>query len=690
MPAFEYTSEGATLSGTPEISCEATSTSAVGTYDIIISKGSVTNYNVTYVKGTLTIEKAPLTISGGSYTMKQGDALPELKAVYEGFKNGEDESVLTKKPELTTTATSSSEPGEYAVTVSGAEAQNYDITYEAGKITVTEADAVIVTAKSYTIKYGDELPAFEYTSEGATLSGTPEITCEATSVSAVGTYDIVIKKGSVTNYNDTYVNGTLTIEKAPLKIGGGTYTMKQGDALPELKAVYEGFKNDETEAVLTKKPTLTTTATSSSEPGDYEVAVSGAEAQNYDITYENGKITVSQADPVTVTAKSYTIKYGDALPTFEYTSEGATLSGNPEIICSATATSPVGTYDIIISKGSVTNYNVTYVKGTLTIEKAPLTITAKDFTRYIGEENPVFEAEYTGFKNGETNEVLSIQPSFTCEANVESEAGEYPIVVSGAEAQNYEITFVDGTLTILYYLLGDVNDDKKINGLDIVKMVGYIMGTPTQPFIEKAAHLNDDGVIDGLDLVKEVTLVLDQSSIPSAGAKSMGFNGGMSLPKMIITDEGQNKLKIGVDDYRPFIVTQFVMETTSGIKINDITSDDNHVVAYREVSENRYAVVCYSMTNAPFKSNNSIINVIYSGKGHITVSDAILVDEQENEVNFGSATSGLVTGINNLNVENMPVDIYTVGGQLVKKAATSTKGLPKGIYIVNGQKVTVK
>ena len=88
-----------------------------------------------------------------------------------------------------------------------------------------------------------------------------------------------------------------------------------------------------------------------------------------------------------------------------------------------------------------------------------MTITAKDCTRYVGEENPAFEAEYSGFKNSETSEVLSMQPSFTCEANAESEAGEYPIVVSGAEAQNYEITFVDGTLTVENYLLGDVNGD---------------------------------------------------------------------------------------------------------------------------------------------------------------------------------------------------------------------------------------
>ena len=152
--------------------------------------------------------------------------------------------------------------------------------------------------------------------------------------------------------------------------------------------------------------------------------------------------------PVTITATSYTIEYGDAIPDFEYYTEGAELVGIPIITCEATSSSPVGTYPIVISKGSVENYNDTYVNGTLTIEEAPLTITAKSYTRKQGEENPVFEADYEGFKNGETPSVLTKQPTFSCAATSASAPGEYDITVSGAEAQNYDISYDDGILTV--------------------------------------------------------------------------------------------------------------------------------------------------------------------------------------------------------------------------------------------------
>ena len=447
-PKFEYETEGAVLKGMPEMSCNATENSPIGTYPIIIKKGGVENYNDSYINGTLTITKAPLTITTESYTRKQGEENPVFAVSYGGWKNGETEAVLNAKPTVTCKAEPSSAPGVYDISVSGAEAQNYDIKYVTGKLTVTKADPVKVTAKSYTRVYGEANPTFEYDVEGAALDGKPEITCEATESSPVGTYKIIIKKGGVTNYNDTYVNGTLTITEAPLTITAKSMTVKQGENIPTLVAVYEGFKNGETEEVLTRKPTLRTTARSSSSVGEYEITVSGASAKNYDITYVKGILTVTDADLVTVTAKSYSRFYGDANPEFEYTAEGADLQGKPSLTCSATASSSVGEYPITVKKGTVTNYNTKLVNGVLTINKALLTVTAKSYTRKQGEKNPTFEITYEGWKRKDKEAVLTQKPVVTCEATETSAPGEYDIVVSGGEAQNYEFKYVAGKLTV--------------------------------------------------------------------------------------------------------------------------------------------------------------------------------------------------------------------------------------------------
>ena len=195
--------------------------------------------------------------------------------------------------------------------------------------------------------YGEANPAFEYTSSGAALSGTPSITCAATTTSPVGEYDIVPSKGTITNYNVTYVNGKLTVTKAPLTITAKNYAIKQGEALPTFEVEYSGFRNGETSSVLATQPTITCSASSSSAPGTYDIVVSGADAANYSITYVKGTLTITQADEVVVAAYSFVRLYGDANPTFGYYSFGASLTGTPSITCTATATSPVAEYDIM-------------------------------------------------------------------------------------------------------------------------------------------------------------------------------------------------------------------------------------------------------------------------------------------------------------------------------------------------------
>ena len=408
----------------------------------------MSNYAPTFVDGVLTVEAAPLTIVAKDYMIKQGEELPNFEVDYYGFQNGETTDILTKLPVATTTATSASEPGTYDIIVSGAEAPNYEMVYQKGRLVIIDADPATVIANSYTREYGEANPTFEYTCNGAELVGTPEITCEAIETSPVGNYPIVVTKGTITNYNVTYIDGSLYVNPAPLTITAKSYTIKQGDELPTLEAIYSGWKNDETDDVLITKPTIVTLATSNSSPGTYPIYIYNAEAQNYYLSYVNGTLTIEEANPVTVIANSYTREYGEANPTFEYTSEGAELVGTPVITCEATVISPVGTYPIVISKGSVINENDTYVNGVLTIEEAPLMVSVENATREQGKANPAFVLNYSGWKNGENESVLIVKPTATTEATIDSPAGEYAIVLSGGQALNYELSYTNGILTV--------------------------------------------------------------------------------------------------------------------------------------------------------------------------------------------------------------------------------------------------
>ena len=661
-PAFTYTTS-ASLTGEPSLTTTATKTSPVGEYDIVVERGTITG-DYTAKNGKLTITKAPLTITAKSYTIKQGDALPAFEAEYSGFKNNETASVLTTQPTITTTATSASEPGTYDIVVSGASATNYDITYVKGTLTITKADEVVVTAKSYSRKYGDANPAFEYTTSGATLTGTPSITCTATATSPVGEYDIVASKGTVTNYNVTYVNGKLTITKAPLTITAKSYTIKQGDALPAFEAEYSGFKNNETASVLTTQPTITTTATSASEPGTYDIVVSGASATNYDITYVKGTLTITKADEVVVTAKSYSRKYGDANPAFEYTTSGATLTGTPSITCTATATSPVGEYDIVASKGTVTNYNVTYVNGKLTITKAPLTITAKSYTIKQGDALPAFEAEYSGFKNNETKAVLSAQPTITTSATSASEPGTYDIVVSDASATNYEISYVKGTLTISAVEVEPVTETETTTFSETVNENTNLSNTVIDNTYFNMNAANGDGydATEQAIVLNSTTTESQMNTVENAevgdAAIRQNFNGiifevaaGSGTITIDVKTKGTYVLNVQIGKGEPNKITKSE-RGTADVAYN--VSVPTYVYLYASTSGASSAL---KRAAAP----NSVL--LYSYK--VTVA---------------------VNGIHVVTTDNLEnAKWYTLDGLQLQGKPTK-----KGLYIVNGRKVIVK
>lgn len=223
--------------------------------------------------------------------------------------------------------------------------------------------------------------------------------------------------------------------------------------------------------------------------------------------YAEIPFSITVLAPSTVTAKSYERFYGDDNPDFAFDVEGGALDGTPEITCEATVTSSAGTYDIEIKRGTETNFNVTYVKGTLTIKKAPLTVTAKSYTIKQGEALPDFEVTYEGFKNDETEEVLTKRPTVSTLATKDSEPGDYDVTVSGAEAQNYEVTYVNGKLTITapehVTIPGDANCDGEVNSQDIVDILNHMISKliSTGKFDEKAADLNNDNVIDIADII---------------------------------------------------------------------------------------------------------------------------------------------------------------------------------------------
>ena len=124
----------------PTASCEATKSSPVGTYPIVVSGGELLdpNYAVEYVPSTLTVTPVRLSILADDATRGVGEPNPTFTYTLSGLVDGDDASnVFAEPPVLTCEADETSPAGKYDIIISGGIAQNYTLSYAPGILTVT-------------------------------------------------------------------------------------------------------------------------------------------------------------------------------------------------------------------------------------------------------------------------------------------------------------------------------------------------------------------------------------------------------------------------------------------------------------------------------------------------------------------------------------------------------------------------
>lgn len=281
------------------------------------------------------------------------------------------------------------------------------------------------------------------------------------------TENIVIKdaagKNVTNNYNVEYKPGALTINP----IGTVTVTIKGNTG----SKVYNGTEQSVTGFTVVSISDTNYKATDFSLKVGAEAKATGTNAsdtaypmgltansfvnnnsnfENVTFVVEDGYLTITKRT-VTLTSETASKTYdGDPLTRPEVTIGGmGFVTGEVtdiKAIGSVTNVSDSPVTNTIVyaptDKFVEDNYDITKDEGTLTITPLAVTVTAKDYTKYVGEKDPAFEATVTGTINNDT-------VSYTISREEGETAGTYSITPAGAEAQgNYTVTYNAGTLTI--------------------------------------------------------------------------------------------------------------------------------------------------------------------------------------------------------------------------------------------------
>ncbi|HJW25484.1 MAG TPA: MBG domain-containing protein [Rhodocyclaceae bacterium] len=255
-------------------------------------------------------------------------------------------------------------------------------------------------------------------------------------------------------------DGTLTVARANLtataNAAAKTY---DGQAFNGGNGMtYSGFVAGDSAASLGGTLAYGGSAQGAVNAGTYTLSASGLTSGNYDITYVNGTLAVGKA-ALTATANNAAKTYdglafnggnGVTFSGFVAGDSAASLGGTLAYGGSAQGAVNAGTHTLSASGLTSGNYDITYVNGTLAVGKASLTATARDAAKTY--DGLAFSGgngvTYNGFVAGESESDLGGALAYGGSAQGAVNPGSYSLKVSGLASGNYDIHYVDGTLTV--------------------------------------------------------------------------------------------------------------------------------------------------------------------------------------------------------------------------------------------------
>lgn len=500
-PAECVSITGPTGSGKNVFTLKPAKASGANSITLRLSKAADDDYNVAAdVTTTFKIAKADPVIEDFNVIFPTGDALKYSGTAKEatvtprdGVTGMGDITVQYKKGE-DAPANEAIGVGSYTVLISTASGGNfnatsaplaYSRTLDIAKATPTADDFTVTLPDSLT--YDGSAKAATVEAKGG-VSGMGSITrvrykrtdtgeVYSTAVGA-GTYKVLITTETGTNYtstDDLDSGVSFTIAKADPVIGDFTVTLPTGEDLrytgTDKTVIVTGKGGMGDISVQFKKDGGEASSDPPRAVGTYQVLISTTEGTNYKattsaLTYA-ATFTITPTTP-TIGNFAVTLPTGDALK-YDGTAKTVTVEpknglgiGASDITvkykkgdAAATTAAPtaVGTYKVLISTAAGGNYDAVTDADygfAFTVEPAPLTVTAKPKTITYGDAPANDGVTYSGFVNNETESALDVSGlSFAYDYAKYDDAGDsYKITPAGVTAENYDVTFRPGTLTV--------------------------------------------------------------------------------------------------------------------------------------------------------------------------------------------------------------------------------------------------
>jgi len=219
-------------------------------------------------------------------------------------------------------------------------------------VNVEDSSGSSVLAPAVTVALAITGPgSFTYNTTAVSSNGVASFDLSSVVLTTSGAYSLTASASGLTS-----ATTSLTVGKAVLTVTAQNATRSYGATNPAFTYSIAGFVNGDRQEVVTGTPALSTTATTSSAPGSYSIAIQPGtlSAANYSFTLVAGTLTVTAAPTATgLSASSATVNPGQSVSfTATVTSAGTLAPAGTVTFLAGTTTLGTGT----LSSSGVATY----------------------------------------------------------------------------------------------------------------------------------------------------------------------------------------------------------------------------------------------------------------------------------------------------------------------------------------------
>ena len=248
---------------------------------------------------------------------------------------------------------------------------------------------------------------------------------------------------------------------------------------------------------------------------------------------------------------------------------------------------------------------------------------------------------------------------------------------------------------------GDVNADKKVNVTDVMCVANYIVGITPEVFIEEAADVNASGSINITDLIAIANIAVGNSSAPALNAPKAATNDVLSLCDY---DHETGTIAVNLDNTTAYAGFQMDVTLPQGLTLESATLTGraaSHTLMTGNNPDGSIRLLGFSLDGNEIACGSDTIIIlkvkatsVLDSNDRVTVSDIFFTQSNEVEsVLPNVTTNAIVTAIAEIGTDGEGVNVYDMRGVLLRHGVNpndATKGLPTGVYVINGKKVLVK